>query len=83
MHVHSTVLSGVRAFRPTPIRDERGFFSRPFDAAIFRDAGIDPNAFFHDSMSRNVVVDLPSYRIDREHDPAEDVVIAQLTGARP
>jgi dTDP-4-dehydrorhamnose 3,5-epimerase len=146
MHVHSTVLSGVRVFRPTPIRDERGFFSRTFDAAIFRNAGIDPNAFVQDSMSRtkqgvvrglhlrsgageaklvrcshgrifDVVVDLrpdsatyrrwvsfvldgeeqasvyipagcahgfqalsetadTSYRIDREHDPTEDVTIA-------
>ena len=146
MHVASTVLPGVRVFRPTPIRDERGFFSRTFDAAIFRNAGIDPNAFLQDSISRtkqgvvrglhlrsgvgeaklvrcshgrifDVVVDLrpgsatygrwvsfvldgdeqtsvyipagcahgfqaltetadTSYRIDREHDPAEDVTIA-------
>jgi dTDP-4-dehydrorhamnose 3,5-epimerase len=146
MHVDSTVLPGVWVFRPTPIRDERGFFSRTFDARIFRNAGFDPNALVQDSMSRtkqgvvrglhlrsgageaklvrcshgrifDVVVDMrpgsatygqwlsfvldgdeqtsvyipagcahgfqaltetadTSYRIDREHDPAEDVTIA-------
>ena len=126
--------------------DERGFFSRTFDAAVMRAAGIDPAAFVQDSISRSgrgvlrglhlrggpgeaklvrcsygaifdVIVDLRpasptyrnwesfelrdseqaslyipagcahgfqaltdpadvSYRIDREHDPSQDVAIA-------
>ena len=137
---------GALLVHPTPYVDERGFFSRTFDAMVMRDAGIDPNAFVQDSLSRSargvlrglhlrsgqgeaklvrcsygavfdVVVDLRpgsstylswesfelrdsdqvslyipagcahgfqaltepadvSYRIDREHDPAEDVAIA-------
>lgn len=141
----ATTIAGVVLFTPTPFRDERGFFSRTFDAAVARSAGIDPDAFVQDSQSRShlgvlrglhvrlgageaklvrcsygavldVVVDLrPSsptfgtvetfaldadshrslylpagcghgwqaltepadvcYRIDREHDPAEDLTI--------
>lgn len=139
-------VAGALLFRPAPHVDERGFFSRTFDAAITRDAGIDPASFVQDSLSRSargvlrglhlrggrgeaklvrcsfgavfdVIVDLRqgsptyrnwesfelrgeeqvslyvpagcahgfqaltepadvSYRIDREHDPAEDVAIA-------
>jgi dTDP-4-dehydrorhamnose 3,5-epimerase len=137
---------GALLFRPSPHSDERGFFSRTFDAAATRGAGIDPTAFVQDSVSRSargvirglhlragrgeaklvrcsygavfdVIVDLRpesptylnwesfelrddtqeslyvpagcahgfqaltgpadvSYRIDREHDPSEDVAIA-------
>jgi dTDP-4-dehydrorhamnose 3,5-epimerase len=137
---------GALLFRPSPHIDERGFFSRTFDAAVARKAGIDPTAFVQDSLSRSargvirgmhlragrgeaklvrcsygavfdVIVDLRpgsptylnwesfelrgdtqeslyvpvgcahgfqaltepadvSYRIDREHDPSEDVAIA-------
>jgi dTDP-4-dehydrorhamnose 3,5-epimerase len=133
-------------FRPSPHRDERGFFCRTFDADVMRAAGLDPAAFVQDSLSRSgrgvvrglhvrrgegeaklvrcsygtifdVIVDLRpasptegnwqsfelddedqvtlyvpagcahgfqaltdpadvSYRIDRAHDPAEDVSIA-------
>jgi dTDP-4-dehydrorhamnose 3,5-epimerase len=146
MDVSGTSLSGVLVFTPTPVRDQRGFFSRTFDAAAFRRAGLDPNGFAQDSLSRSrrgvirglhlrsgagesklvrcshgqiwdVVVDLrrdsptfgrweafhldgeqqrsvyipagcahgfqaltdtadTAYRIDREHDPSEDVTIA-------
>jgi len=139
-------ITGALLFEPTPHTDERGFFSRTFDASIAREAGIDPDAFVQDSISRSargvvrglhlrggrgeaklvrcsygavfdVVVDLRpgsptyrnwqsfelrgdeqaslyipagcahgfqaltepadvSYRIDREHDPSEDVTIA-------
>jgi len=132
--------------RPSPYRDERGFFCRTFDADVMREVGIDPCTFVQDSLSRSrrgvvrglhvrrgdgeaklvrcsygmifdVVVDLRpasqtrgnwesfelrddeqvtlyvpagcahgfqaltdpadvSYRIDRVHDPAEDVAIA-------
>jgi dTDP-4-dehydrorhamnose 3,5-epimerase len=137
---------GVFRFEPTPHVDERGFFSRTFDAEVARSVCIDPDAFVQDSISRSrkgvvrgmhlrsgrgeaklvrcsygrifdVVVDLRpgsstyrtvatfdlsgdnqvtlyvpagcahgfqaltepadvSYRIDRPHDPAEDVSIA-------
>lgn len=137
---------GAFLFEPVPHVDERGFFSRTFDSDVLRSAGLDPDAFEQDSISRSrkgvlrgmhlrsgrgeaklvrcssgrvfdVVVDLRpdsptfreqahfeldgdtqaslyipagcahgfqaltdpadvSYRIDRRHDPAEDVAIA-------
>ncbi len=139
-------IAGALLFRPARHVDERGFFSRTFDADIMRAVGIDPAAFAQDSLSRSrrgvvrglhvrngdgeaklvrcsygaifdVIVDLRpasptyrnwesfelrddeqvslyvpagcahgfqaltepadvSYRIDRAHDPAEDVSIA-------
>ncbi|ANN20880.1 dTDP-4-dehydrorhamnose 3,5-epimerase [Amycolatopsis orientalis] len=139
-------IAGAYLFEPTPHVDERGFFSRTFDADVVRSVGIDPDGFLQDSVSRSrkgvlrgmhlrsglgeaklvrcswgavfdVVVDLRpdsptylgketfeltgdtqvsvyipagcahgfqalteyadvSYRIDRAHDPAEDVAIA-------
>jgi dTDP-4-dehydrorhamnose 3,5-epimerase len=53
MHWSSTRISGVVEFRPTPHVDERGFFSRTFDADVAREAGIDPDSFVQDSMSRS------------------------------
>jgi dTDP-4-dehydrorhamnose 3,5-epimerase len=139
-------IHGAFLFEPEPYADERGFFSRTFDADVVRSVGLDPHRFIQDSVSRSargvvrglhlrsgageaklvrcsygrifdVVVDLradsptyrsraffelsdetqltlyipagcahgfqaltgpadTSYRIDREHDPAEDVTIA-------
>ncbi len=139
-------IAGALLFEPTPHVDERGFFCRTFDVEVMRAAGIDPDAFAQDSISRSeqgvvrglhvrrgdgeaklvrcsygavfdVIVDLRaasptyrnwesfelrgdeqvslyvpagcahgfqaltgpadvSYRIDRAHDPAEDVSIA-------
>jgi len=139
-------ITGALLFEPVPYPDERGFFSRTFDADIAREAGLDPGGFIQDSSSRSargvirglhlrrgageakvircsygaifdVIVDLRpssptylnwesfelrdtpavslyvpagcahgfqaltdpadvSYRIDRAHDPAEDVSIA-------
>jgi dTDP-4-dehydrorhamnose 3,5-epimerase len=139
-------IAGALLFRPSPHVDERGFFSRTFDRDVVRAAGLDPDAFLQDSISRSrrgvvrgmhvragageaklvrcsygavfdVVIDLRpasptyrnrevfdltgdnqvtvyvpagcahgfqaltepadvSYRIDRAHDPAEDVSIA-------
>jgi dTDP-4-dehydrorhamnose 3,5-epimerase len=139
-------IAGALLFKPAPHVDERGFFSRTFDADVMRAAGIDPAGFAQDSLSRSsrgvvrglhirrgdgeaklvrcsygmifdVIVDLRpssptyrnwesfelrddeqvslyvpagcahgfqaltapadvSYRIDRPHDPAEDVSIA-------
>lgn len=139
-------IAGAYLFEPAPHVDERGFFSRTFDADVVRSVGIDPDAFVQDSISRSakgvlrgmhlrsgagesklvrcsygevldVIVDLRpgsptylnqasftltgasqrslyvpagcahgfqaltdpadvSYRIDKRHDPAEDVAIA-------
>ena len=46
-------IAGALLFRPMPHVDERGFFSRTFDAAVMRSAGIDPAAFEQDSLSRS------------------------------
>jgi dTDP-4-dehydrorhamnose 3,5-epimerase len=48
-----TSIPGVLRFAPTPHRDDRGFFSRTFDAEVAREAGIDPLAFVQDSLSRS------------------------------
>ena len=40
-------------FRPTPIRDERGYFSRTLDIQILADAGIDPASFKQENQSRS------------------------------
>lgn len=139
-------IEGAYLFEPTPHVDERGFFCRTYEPEAIRSAGIDPDGFLQDSVSRSrkgvirgmhlrsgdgeaklvrcswgeifdVVVDLRrdsptfgnkevfalsgetqvslyipagcahgfqalsdyadvSYRIDRVHDPAEDVAIA-------
>ncbi len=47
-------INGALLFRPQPHVDERGFFSRTFDAAVARAAGIDPAGFAQDSVSRSV-----------------------------
>lgn len=47
-------IEGLHLFEPTPHRDERGFFSRTFDADVARSVGIDPDAFVQDSVSRSV-----------------------------
>jgi dTDP-4-dehydrorhamnose 3,5-epimerase len=47
-------IAGALLFRPTPHVDERGFFSRTFDADVIRAAGIDPAGFAQDSLSRSV-----------------------------
>ena len=44
---------GALLFQPTPHMDERGFFSRTFDADVMRAAGIDPVGFAQDSLSRS------------------------------
>jgi dTDP-4-dehydrorhamnose 3,5-epimerase len=40
-------------FIPVPHTDERGIFCRTFDSDVMRAAGIDPNAFVQDSLSRS------------------------------
>jgi dTDP-4-dehydrorhamnose 3,5-epimerase len=46
-------ITGAFVFRPEPHTDERGFFSRTFDAAVAREAGIDQDGFAQDSQSRS------------------------------
>lgn len=53
MKVETTALEGVLLFRPAPVEDARGFFSRTFDSAVFARAGLDPNRFSQDSLSRS------------------------------
>lgn len=53
MQVMGTRLDGVLLFAPEPHRDERGLFTRTFDADDARAAGIDPASFVQDSQSRS------------------------------
>src|SRR5690348_949685 len=53
MRCSSTRIPGVLEFTPEPHVDDRGFFSRTFDADVVREAGIDPGGFVQDSMSRS------------------------------
>lgn len=53
MRVETAELRDVLVFRPTPHRDERGFFSRTFDAEVAAAHGLDPAAFVQDSQSRS------------------------------
>jgi dTDP-4-dehydrorhamnose 3,5-epimerase len=47
-------VAGALLFQPAPHTDERGVFSRTFDAEVARAAGIDPDGFAQDSLSRSV-----------------------------
>ena len=53
MQVESAGLANALLFRPSPHRDERGFFTRTFDAAVAAEHGLDPAAFVQDSQSRS------------------------------
>ena len=46
-------LHGVLVFLPEPHHDDRGFFTRTFDAAIAREHGLAPEEFVQDSQSRS------------------------------
>ncbi|MDT7801129.1 MAG: dTDP-4-dehydrorhamnose 3,5-epimerase [Actinomycetota bacterium] len=46
-------IEGVYLFEPAPHVDERGFFSRTFDREVVASAGIDPDGFAQDSLSRS------------------------------
>ncbi|TCC23708.1 dTDP-4-dehydrorhamnose 3,5-epimerase family protein [Kribbella speibonae] len=46
-------IAGAWVFRPTPHVDERGFFSRTFDRDAVAAAGLDPDGFVQDSISRS------------------------------
>jgi dTDP-4-dehydrorhamnose 3,5-epimerase len=53
MRVQGCDLDGVLLFVPTPFRDDRGLFTRTFDAAVADSAGLDPTSFIQDSQSRS------------------------------
>jgi dTDP-4-dehydrorhamnose 3,5-epimerase len=53
MQVLDAELADVLLFVPTPHRDERGFFTRTFDADVARAHGLDPGSFVQDSQSRS------------------------------
>jgi dTDP-4-dehydrorhamnose 3,5-epimerase len=48
-----TSIPGLVRFEPTPHRDARGFFTRTFDRDVAAAAGVDPDSFVQDSMSRS------------------------------
>jgi dTDP-4-dehydrorhamnose 3,5-epimerase len=49
------VLDGSVVFEPVPAYDERGFFTRTFDAEVAAAAGIDPGSLVQDSQSRSAL----------------------------
>lgn len=53
MRVQTTDLGDALLLCPTPVRDERGFFTRTFDVDVARAHGIDGTAFVQDSQSRS------------------------------
>ncbi|MEP6761739.1 MAG: dTDP-4-dehydrorhamnose 3,5-epimerase family protein, partial [Sporichthyaceae bacterium] len=53
MRVWRGELHGVLIFEPTPVSDDRGFFTRTFDAKAAADAGLDVSSFVQDSQSRS------------------------------
>jgi dTDP-4-dehydrorhamnose 3,5-epimerase len=53
MQVRTTSIAGVLVFIPHPYRDERGFFTRTFDAAVASEYGLDATRFVQDSQSRS------------------------------
>ena len=53
MQVRTASIGGVLVFVPTPYRDDRGFFTRTFDADIAAVHGLDPRGFVQDSQSRS------------------------------
>jgi dTDP-4-dehydrorhamnose 3,5-epimerase len=53
MKLTRTSLPGLVLLAPSPHRDERGFFTRTFDAEVATQADIAPGAFVQDSLSRS------------------------------
>jgi dTDP-4-dehydrorhamnose 3,5-epimerase len=53
MKVSAGPLHGVLVFEPQPVHDERGFFTRTFDAEVAASAGLDPATLVQDSQSRS------------------------------
>lgn len=55
MKIEYFELAGPLVFVPEPHYDDRGFFTRTFDAAIAREAGVSPDSFVQDSQSRSLL----------------------------
>ncbi|MGD9988879.1 dTDP-4-dehydrorhamnose 3,5-epimerase family protein [Pseudonocardia sp.] len=53
MDVRTCAIEGVLLFVPTPFRDDRGLFTRTFDAAIGAAHGVDLGPLAQDSQSRS------------------------------
>lgn len=53
MEIIETSIAGLIMFRPTPHRDERGYFARSLDVNYLRQAGIDPAGFVQENQSRS------------------------------
>lgn len=53
MQIDTTPIPGLLLIRPTPFRDERGFFVRTMTADVFGEAGIDCAAFVQANQSRS------------------------------
>ena len=53
MQVRRCEIDGVLLFVPTPYHDDRGLFTRTFDAALAAQEGLDPTSFIQDSQSRS------------------------------
>jgi dTDP-4-dehydrorhamnose 3,5-epimerase len=53
MHFEHTTIPGLVHFHAAVHPDARGFFSRTFDADVARAAGVDPDGFVQDSLSRS------------------------------
>ena len=53
MEVRTSTIDGVLLFVPTPHRDDRGLFTRTFDAAIAAEHGVDLGPLAQDSQSRS------------------------------
>jgi dTDP-4-dehydrorhamnose 3,5-epimerase len=89
MRVQRCELDGVLIFLPTPHHDDRGPFTRTFDAGVAEAHGVPAAAFTQDSQSRSrqstirglhgfqALTDQADvcYRIDRAHVPAEDIAV--------
>jgi dTDP-4-dehydrorhamnose 3,5-epimerase len=53
MRVERGEIEGVLLFVPAPHRDDRGLFTRTFDAEVARAHGLEPASFVQDSQSRS------------------------------
>jgi dTDP-4-dehydrorhamnose 3,5-epimerase len=53
MEIIRTPIEDLVVFQPTPIRDERGYFSRTLDVNVLAEAGIDPASFKQENQSRS------------------------------
>jgi dTDP-4-dehydrorhamnose 3,5-epimerase len=53
MEIMRTAIEDLIILRPTPTRDERGYFSRTLDVQILAEAGIDPTSFKQENQSRS------------------------------